>query len=130
MKKHILAATVAATIAGLSGAAMAEEPTNVEIGLIKADVNGDLMLSEAEVVLDAMKGFTVTDVDGNGILEADEVGELSTHEEFIDNDADKSGSLSVIEVVNEKLADFKALDTNGDGFLDIEELNAAYAGKE
>ena len=130
MKKHILAATVAATIAGLSGTALAEEPTNVEIGLIKSDVNGDLKLSEAEVVLDAMKGFTVTDVDGNGILEADEVGELSTHEEFTDNDADKSGSLTVIEVVDEKLADFKTLDANGDGFLDIEELDAAYAGKE
>lgn len=130
MKRQILAAAVAAMLAGVAGAAQAE-PTNVEIGLIKADVNGDLKLSEAEVVLDAMKGFTTSDLDGNGILEADEIGEeLATHAEFLDGDADKSGHLTVIEVVNEKLADFKVLDTNGDGFIDIDELNAAYADKE
>jgi hypothetical protein len=130
VKIQIAAAAVAAILAGSVGAANAE-PTAVEVGLIKADVNGDLKLSEAEVVLDAVKGFTASDLDGDGILEAAEIGEeLAADPEFADGDADKSGGLIVIEIVNEKLADFKALDKNGDGFLDIEELDAAYAGKE
>ncbi|HET7717284.1 MAG TPA: hypothetical protein VFK86_16795, partial [Bauldia sp.] len=93
---------------------------------IKADVNEDQMLSRSEVLLNAIQGFVASDLDGDGMLEATEVGELSTHEEFTDNDADKSGGLTVEEVVEEKLTDFKAIDTNSDGFLSIEELNAAY----
>lgn len=129
MKRHIVAASVAAMLAGFAGAAEAE-PTNVEIGVIKADVNGDLMLSRAEVILDAMRGFTISDLDGDGLLEADEIGHLADHDEFTDNDADKDGALSVEEVIAEKLADFAAMDANGDGFLSIEELEIVYAGQE
>lgn len=73
-----------------------------------------------------MKGFVASDLDGDELLEANEVGDLSADPEFADNDADKSGALTVEEVVEEKLADFKAIDTNGDGFLSLEELNVAY----
>ncbi len=126
MKTHIVATAVAAILAGSAGMAFAQV-TDVEVGLIKADVNGDQSLSEAEVVLDAMQGFVASDLDGDGILEASEVGEeIATHPEFTDNDADKSGGLTVEEVVAEKIVDFKAIDTNGDGLLTIEELNAAY----
>jgi Ca2+-binding EF-hand superfamily protein len=129
VKTHIVAASVAAMLAGLAGAAHAQ-PTNVVIGVIKADVNGDLMLSRAEVILDAMRGFTVSDLDGDGLLEANEIGHLADHEEFADNDADKDGALSVEEIVAEKLADFAAMDTDGDGLLSIEELEVVYAGQE
>lgn len=129
MKRHIVAASVAAMLAGVAGAAQAQ-PTNVEIGVIKADVNGDLMLSKAEVVLDALQGFTTSDLDGDGLLEASEIGHLADEGEFTDNDADKDGALSVEEVIAEKLADFDALDTNGDGFLSIEELEVVYKDQE
>ena len=125
MKRHILTASVAAILAACSGAALAQV-TDVEVGLIQADANGDQMLSKSEVMLDAMKGFVASDLDGDGLLEANEVGDLAADPEFTDNDADKGGSLSVEEVVEEKLADFKAIDTNGDGFLSLEELNVAY----
>jgi hypothetical protein len=124
VKTHIVATAVAAILAGSAGVAFAQV-TDVEIGLIKADVNGDQALSEAEVMLDAMQGFVASDHDG--ILEASEVGEeMATHAEFTDNDADKSGGLTVEEVVAEKIVDFKAMDTNGDGLLTLDELNAAY----
>jgi hypothetical protein len=126
VKTHIVATAVAAILAGSAGVAFAQV-TDVEIGLIKADVNGDQALSEAEVMLDAMQGFVASDHDGDGILEASEVGEeMATHAEFTDNDADKSGGLTVEEVVAEKIVDFKAMDTNGDGLLTLDELNAAY----
>ena len=125
MKTHIVATAVAAILAGSAGMAYAQV-TDVEVGLIKADANGDLALSQGEVVLSAVQGFVASDLDGDGILEAGEVGEeIATHAEFIDNDANKNG-LTVDEVVTEKLADFKAIDTNGDGLLTIEELDAAY----
>lgn len=130
MKKQILAAAAAAVLAVSAGAAQAEI-TYVMIGLIKADSNGDLKLSKGEVLLDAMQGFVVSDHDGDGLLEASEVGEeMATHQEFTDNDADKNAALSVEEVVEEKLADFKAIDANGDGYLDFEELKAAYPAQE
>ncbi len=126
MKTHIVAAAVAAILAGSAGMAYAQV-TDVEVGLIKADANGDQALSQAEVMLDAMRGFVASDLDGDGILEANEVGEeIATHPEFTDNDTDKSGGLTVDEVVAEKLADFQAIDTNGDGLLTLDELNAAY----
>ena len=125
MRTKIMAA-FAAILVGTAGTAYAEI-TDVEIGLIKADVNGDLMLSRGEVLLDAMQGFVASDLDGDGQLEATEVGEeIATHEEFTDNDADKGGTLSVEEVIEEKLADFTAIDANGDGLLTVQELEAAY----
>ncbi len=125
MKTHIVAAAVAAILAGSAGMAYAQV-TDVEVGLIKADVNGDQALSQGEVMLDAMRGFVASDLDGDGMLEASEVGEeIATHAEFADNDVDKNG-LTVEEVVAEKIVDFKAIDTNGDGLLTLDELNAAY----
>lgn len=130
MRTQAVAAAVAAILATSAGTALAQM-TDVQIGLIKADVNGDQKLSKAEVMLDAMHGFVMSDHDGDGLLEANEVGEeLAAHEEFTDNDTDNDGALSVEEVIEEKLADFKTIDTNGDGFLDLDELNAAYPATE
>ena len=67
MKTHIVATAVAAILVGSAGMAYAEV-TDVEVGLIKADVNGDQALSQGEVVLDAMEGFVASDLDGDGIL--------------------------------------------------------------
>lgn len=125
MRTHIVATAVAAILAGSAGMAYAQV-TDVEVGLIKADVNGDQALSQGEVVLDAMQGFVASDLDGDGIIEASEVGpEMAADPEFTDNDTDKNG-LTVEEVVAEKIVDFKAIDTNGDGLLTLDELNAAY----
>ena len=131
MKTQIVAITVAAVLAGSAWMAHAQGMTDVEVGLIKADANEDQALSKSEVLLNAMQGFVASDADGDGLLEASEVGEeIATHAEFTDNDADKGGSLTVEEVVEEKLADFKMIDKNGDGLLVIEELNAAYPPQE
>ena len=126
MKTQVVAAAVAAFLAGSAGMAQAEI-TDVEVGLIKADVNGDHALSQGEVMLNAMQGFVASDLDGDGVLEATEVGEeIAADPEFGDNDADKGKSLSVEEVVAEKIVDFKAIDKNGDGLLTIDELEVAY----
>ena len=130
MKTQIVVVTIAAVLAGSAGMAHAQM-TDVEVGLIKADVNEDQALSTSEVLLNAMQGFVASDLDGDGLIEAPEVGEeIATHAEFTDNDADKGGFLTVEEVVAEKLADFKAIDTSGDGLLTIDELNAAYPPQE
>jgi hypothetical protein len=130
VKTQIVAIAVAAVLAGSAWMARAQT-TDVQVGLIKADVNEDQALSKSEVLLNAMQGFVASDLDGDGLIEASEVGEeIATHAEFTDNDTDKGGSLTVEEVVEEKLADFKMIDKNGDGLLVIEELNAAYPPQE
>ena len=68
MKRHILAASVAAILAASGGAALAQV-TDVEVGLIQADANGDQMLSKSEVMLDSMKGFVAPDLYAPGLLE-------------------------------------------------------------
>ena len=124
--KRILIAAVAATAMALFGLSAHAELSNLEIVFVKADANGDLVLSKGEVLMIAIQQFEIADANGDEILEAEEVGELATDPEFSDNDSDKSGSLSIEEMIAEKLADFERIDTDKDGSLTLEELGKAY----
>ena len=125
MKRFAIAAAAAVTMGAFVAPAMAEM-TDLEIIFVKADENGDLMLSKGEVLRIAIEQFGIADVDGDDMLEADEAGDMAADAEFSDNDADKDGSISIEEMIEEKLADFARIDTNSDGTLSLEELQAAY----
>ena len=100
------------------------ELTTQQILFIKADKNGDLLLSRAEVLSFAIEQFSITDSNGNDLIEKQEIGDLASDREFSDNDADRSGSLSLRETIDEKLADFDRLDVNKDGKLSLEEISS------
>jgi hypothetical protein len=125
VKRFVIAAAAAVAMTALIGPASAEM-TDLEIILVKADQNDDAALSKAEVLKIAIEQFSIADIDGDGMLEAEEAEEVKGDAEFSDNDADKDGSLSIDEMIVEKLADFASIDGNKDGFLSLEELQAAY----
>lgn len=123
----------AATIAGFAMLALTParaEISDVEILFIKADTDGDLVLSKAEYLIIAVTQFGITDSNRNNLLEKKEIGELSGDKEFTDNDGDKDGALSIEEVLKEKLADFSAADTNQDGRLSLGEVKAQYGSQQ
>lgn len=125
MKRFAIAAAAAVTMMAWTAPATAEM-TNLEIIFVKADQNGDLMLSKGEVLRIAIEQFSIADADGDDLLEAEEAGDLATDAEFSDNDSNKDGSISIEEMIEEKLADFARIDENGDGVLSLDEMQAAY----
>lgn len=119
-----------ACLTSLAAVSARAELSDVVVLFVKADHNGDLVLSKAEVIATTMLQFNQIDSNQNGLLEKQEVADYADDAEFSDNDADKSGSLSPEEVITEKLADFKAADTDGDGKLSFEEVKAFYDKQE
>jgi Ca2+-binding EF-hand superfamily protein len=125
VKRFAIAAAAAVTMGAFVAPAMAEM-TNLEIIFVKADENGDLLLSKGEILRIAIEQFGIADADGDDMLEADEAGDMAADAEFSDNDSNKDGSISIEEMIEEKLADFARIDENSDGTLSLEELQAAY----
>ena len=125
MKRFAIAAAAAVTMAGLIAPATAEM-TNLEIIFVKADENGDLLLSKGEVLRIAIDQFGIADANGDQKIDADEAGDLASDPEFSDNDTNNDGWIEFDEMIVEKLTDFASLDENGDGFLSLEELEVAY----
>jgi len=125
VKKFAIAAAAAVAMTALTAPARAEM-TDLEIIVVKADENGDLVLSKGEVLRIAIEQFSIADADGDDMLEAEEAGDMATDAEFSDNDFNKDGSISIEEMIEEKLADFARIDENSDGTLSLEELQAAY----
>jgi hypothetical protein len=126
MKRFLIAAAIATSMASFGPSAYAEELSDLKVVFVKADDNGDLSLSKSEVLMISIRQFQIADANGNEILEAEEIGELAKDPEFSDNDSDKSGSLSIGEMIEEKLADFERIDTNDDGSLTLDELEKTY----
>ena len=106
------------------------ELSDVVVLFVNADHNGDRFLSKAEVIATGMLQFNQVDGDLDGQLEKSEVADLAENAEFSDNDADKSGSLSLKEVIDEKLADFQSADTDRDGKLSYKEVKDFYDKQE
>ena len=129
MKRILIAAATASSMATLGLSAYGEELSDLGVVFVKADENGDLALSKGEVLMIAIRQFQIADANGDEILEAQEIGELATDPEFSDNDSDKSGSLSIEEMIEEKLADFERIDMNDDGSLTLDELEKTYTSK-
>ena len=102
------------------------EMSEVEVYFVRADTNGDLYLSKSEFLTFAIVQFDLTDANGDGAIQKEEVGELASGEEFKDNDSDGDGALSLDEVVTEKLRDFNDADANRDGKLSLGEVLEAY----
>ena len=125
--KRILVGAVAIAVLALTSLTPAKaEITTIEVLFVKADKNGDFVLSKAEILIVTLDQFEISDSDRDNKLEKQEVGELSKNVEFSDNDTNNDGALSIEEVIKEKLADFEAADTNKDGALDIKEVKAFY----
>lgn len=122
--RNIVVAMLALCLLTFAGERARAEYTVVEVNFILADKDGNFLLSKTEYLLVALESFKDLDQDGNNELDADEVGELSADPEFLDGDADKSGSLSLEEVITEKLADFDSADTDGDGLLNVDEVTS------
>ena len=118
-----------ACVTAVAPASARAELSDVVVLFVKADHNGDLLLSKAEVIATTMLQFNQVDSNQNGLLEKREVADHADDPEFSDNDTDKSGSLSPEDVITEKLADFKAADTDGDGRLSFEEVKSFYDKK-
>ncbi len=123
--KLFLSAAALALTTALATPAKAEM-TALEIVFVKADKNGDLVLSKGEVLLVAIGHFGEADSDRDNKLEKNEVSDLAKHAEFADNDTDKDGALSIEEVIEEKLADFKDADTDKSGSLTVDEVKTFY----
>ncbi len=128
-RRSILAVLAAGAFATAPQNAEAEY-TAVEVNFIVADKDGDLLLSKTEYLLIPLETFMGLDQNKNNAIEADEIGDLSDDPEYLDGDADKSGSLSLEEMIEEKLADFKAADTDEDGALNVDEVTAFETNKK
>jgi hypothetical protein len=125
VKTFAIAATTALAMTALTAPASAEM-TNLEIIFVKADENGDFLLSKGEILKTAIEQFGIADTNGDQKIEADEAGDLASDPEFLDNDTNNDGWIQFDEMIVEKLTDFASLDENGDGFLSLEELEVAY----
>ena len=129
MKRILIAAATATSMAIFGLSAHAAELSDLGVVFVKADENGDLTLSKGEVLTVAIRQFQIADSNGDETLEAEEIGDLATDTEFSDNDSDKSGALSIEEMIEEKLADFERIDMNDDGSLTLDELEKTYNSK-
>ena len=128
--KAALRLAVLVCLAPMLSVSARAELSDVAVLFVKADHSGDRFLSKAEVIATAMLQFNQVDGDQDGQLEKSEVADLAENAEFSDNDADKSGSLSLKEVIDEKLADFQSADTDGDGKLSFKEVKDFYDKQE
>lgn len=81
MKRFGISALAAVAVVACAGAAQAEM-TNNEVVFVKADANGDSVLSKAEVLQIAIDQFVIADTNGNGLLEKDEVGDFASDPEI------------------------------------------------
>jgi Ca2+-binding EF-hand superfamily protein len=121
-RRLALAALATAALGG--GTARAQEGLDYspeEIAFIAADTDGDGVISEAEFVRDAARGFATLDQDGSGTLTPEELGPHDPAQ-FRRVDADGDGVLTFEEVMTHKMRAFKAGDTNQDGGLSFDEM--------
>lgn len=130
VKKIFMGAAAAAMLAFAPITPAKAEMSDLEVLFVKVDQDGDLVLNKGEVLVIAIRQFNLSDSDRDGMLEKEEVGDLASDPEFLDNDENKDGALSIEEVITEKLADFKTADTNNDGVLTVIEVKKYFEAKK
>jgi Ca2+-binding EF-hand superfamily protein len=124
--RAMVVSLVVALAAMFSTSSVRAELSDVVVLFVKVDLNDDRVLSPAEVIAITMHFFNEVDGNHDGFIDKEELGDLAKDPEYLDNDDDHNGKLSVIEVIKEKLADFKVADTNSDGVLSLAEVEAFY----
>jgi hypothetical protein len=88
-----------------------------------ADLNGDGLVDEAEVVNDAIVGFVAADEDADRTVIAPDL-DPADHAAMAGVDVDGDGRLTFAEVMEMKLEQFRSADTGGDGALTLDEVLA------
>jgi len=106
-------------------AATAQSPSDdfTRAAFAMADLNGDGLLDEAEVVNDTIVGFVAVDDDADHAIMASDL-DPADRAEMAAVDGDGDGRLTIAEVMDMKLEQFRAADTDGDGALTLEEVLA------
>ncbi|GAA0330069.1 EF-hand domain-containing protein [Sphingomonas oligophenolica] len=135
MKKLFFAAALAGTMLG--GAAMAGQsaPADQAPGhgghgrgmMMRADTNGDGMISRAEFMAQADARFARMDKNGDGVITADEMGRMAGRGPgggLMAADTNHDGKISRAEFAAQAAAHFAKLDANGDGQISGEEMKA------
>lgn len=126
MTKRIL---LAATAAFLSTSALAQTPPEGGRGggagfLMRADTNGDGVVTWAEAQAAAVQRFQKMDANHDGVLTADEMPAGPRGAAFKRTDTDGDGKVSQAQFVDRAKQRFDRIDTNHDGKLDAGELQA------
>ena len=118
-KKNILiAALISATAIG--GAAFAADTLAPQKGPMRADTNGDGVVSRAEFFAAAEADFKAKDANGDRKLSGDEMKDKRGR--YARQDTNNDGVLTFEEAAAATAAEFARLDVNKDGKLTPEEL--------
>ena len=117
-KKLLLAGAL--SLAAIGGAAATAHAVMGHKGPMRADTNGDGVVSRAEFFTAAEARFKTRDANGDRVLAGDEMQDRRGRFALLDTDND--GKLSFAEQAAGTTALFTRLDSNGDGKLTAEEL--------
>jgi hypothetical protein len=82
VRKKVLGAIAALTMAFFPASPALAEVTDLEILFIKADESGDLVLDLGEVLQISIIQFRIADSDGDGRIEKEELGDLAKDAEY------------------------------------------------
>jgi Ca2+-binding EF-hand superfamily protein len=133
MRKLLLAAALAGTMIG--GAAVAAQSDGQDTGqnggrggmMMRADTNGDGMISRAEYMAQADARFARMDKNGDGQLSGDELGGPGRHGGgmMMAADTNHDGVITRAEYDAQAADRFAKLDANGDGQVSPDEMKAA-----
>jgi len=134
MKKLLFAAALAGTMLGSAAFAGQAAPTDQAAPtgpaghgrgmMMRADTNGDGMISRAEFMAQAEARFARMDKNGDGVISADELGRRGGRG-LMAADTDQDGKISRAEYLAQSEARFAKLDANGDGQISGDEMRAA-----
>lgn len=136
MRKLFLAAAFAGTMTG--AAALAGQAATPPAGqgapgggrggmMMRADTNGDGMISHAEFTAASDQRFARLDKNGDGFITADELGDMAGRGPgggVMAADADHDGKVSHAEFTAQAEARFARLDANHDGQITADEMSA------
>ncbi len=134
MRKLFLAAAFAGTMTGAAALAGQAAPAPADQAapggrgggmMMRADTNGDGMISRAEFIAASDQRFARLDKNGDGFITADELGDMAGRGPgggVMAADTDHDGKVSHAEFIALAKARFAKLDANGDGQITPDEM--------